>query len=188
MLEKYNLQPEKVFYYFEEISNIPRGSGNTKAVSDYCVAFAKKRGLFVRQDELNNVVIKKPATAGCEEKPGVIIQGHLDMVAEKDSDSSHDFMKDPIKLIVDGDFITADKTTLGADDGIAVAVGLALLDDDSVKHPDLEVIFTIDEETGMDGAMGLDMSDINGKYMLNLDSEDDGIITVGCAGGKSAEV
>lgn len=188
MLEKYNLQPEKVFYYFEEISNIPRGSGNTKAVSDYCVAFAKKRGLFVRQDELNNVVIKKPATAGCEGKPGVIIQGHLDMVAEKDSDSNHDFMKDPIKLIVDGDFITADKTTLGADDGIAVAVGLALLDDDSVKHPDLEVIFTIDEETGMDGAMGLDMSDINGKYMLNLDSEDDGIITVGCAGGKSAEV
>lgn len=188
MLENYNLQPEKVFYYFEEISKIPRGSGNTKEVSDYCVSFAKARGLYVRQDELNNVVIKKPATAGYEGKAGVIIQGHLDMVAEKDSDSNHDFMKDPIKLIVDGDFITADKTTLGADDGIAVAVGLALLDDDTVKHPELEVIFTIDEETGMDGAMGLDMSDINGKYMLNLDSEDDGIITVGCAGGKSAEV
>lgn len=188
MLEKYNLQPEKVFYYFEEISKIPRGSGNTKAVSDYCVAFAKERNLYVRQDELNNVVIKKPATKGYEHKPTVIIQGHLDMVAEKDSDSNHDFMKDPIKLIVEGDFITADKTTLGADDGIAVAAGLALLDDASAKHPELEVIFTVDEETGMDGAMGLDMSDINGKYMLNLDSEDDGIITVGCAGGKSTEV
>ena len=188
MLEKYNLEPAKVFYYFEEISKIPRGSGNTKVVSDYCVDFAKKRNLYVRQDELNNVIIKKAATTGYEGKPAVIIQGHLDMVAEKDSDSNHDFMKDPIKLIVDEDFITADKTTLGADDGIAVAAGLALLDDENLKHPELEVIFTVDEETGMDGAKGLDMSDINGKYMLNLDSEDDGIITVGCAGGKSAEV
>ena len=188
MLEKYNLEPAKVFYYFEEISKIPRGSGNTKAVSDYCVDFAKKRNLYVRQDELNNVIIKKAATTGYEGKPAVIIQGHLDMVAEKDSDSNHDFMKDPIKLIVDEDFITADKTTLGADDGIAVAAGLALLDDENLKHPELEVIFTVDEETGMDGAKGLDMSDINGKYILNLDSEDDGIITVGCAGGKSAEV
>ena len=188
MLENYNLKPEKVFYYFEEISNIPRGSGNTKAVSDYCVNFAKERGLYVRQDELNNVVIKKSATDGNENKPGVIIQGHLDMVAEKDSDSTHDFMKDPIELIVDGDYITANKTTLGADDGIAVAVALALLDDNTVKHPELEIIFTVDEETGMYGAMGLDMSDINGKYLLNLDSEDDGIITVGCAGGKSAAV
>lgn len=188
MLEKFGLQPEKVFYYFGEISKIPRGSGNTKAVSDYCVDFAKMRNLYVRQDELNNVVIKKPATEGYENKPTVIIQGHLDMVAEKDSDSIHDFLKDSIKLIVDGDFITADGTTLGADDGIAVAVGLALLDDDTVRHPELEVIFTVDEETGMDGAKGLDMSDINGKYMLNLDSEDDGIITVGCAGGKSTQV
>lgn len=188
MLEKYSLQPEKVFYYFEEISKIPRGSGNTKEVSDYCVSFARERGLYVRQDELNNVVIKKPATKGYEGKPGVIIQGHLDMVAEKDSDSNHDFMKDPIKLIVDGDFLTADKTTLGADDGIAVAMGLAILDSDDIKHSELEVIFTVDEETGMYGAMDLDMSDINGKYMLNLDSEDDGIITVGCAGGKSAHV
>ena len=188
MLEKYNLEPAKVFYYFEEISKIPRGSGNTKAVGDYCVDFAKKRNLYVRQDELNNVIIKKAATTGYEGKPAVIIQGHLDMVAEKDSDSNHDFMKDPIKLIVDEDFITADKTTLGADDGIAVAAGLALLDDENLKHPELEVIFTVDEETGMDGAKGLDMSDINGKYILNLDSEDDGIITVGCAGGKSAEV
>ena len=181
MLENYGFKPEKVFYYFEQISNIPRGSGNTKAVSDYCVNFAKERNLYVRQDEYNNVVIKKPATVGFEDKPAVIIQGHLDMVAQKDADSTHDFMKDPIELIVDGDFITANKTTLGADDGIAVAVGLALLDDSTINHPELEIIFTSDEETGMDGAMGLDMSDINGKYMLNLDSEDDGVITVGCA-------
>lgn len=188
MLEKYGLEPAKVFYYFEEISNIPRGSGNTKAVSDYCVKFANDRGLYVRQDELNNVVIKKPATKGYEHKPAVIIQGHLDMVAEKDSDSNHDFMKDPIEIIVDGDFITANKTTLGADDGIAVAMALALIDDSTINHPELELIFTSDEETGMFGAMALDMSDINGKYMLNLDSEDDGVITVGCAGGKSANV
>lgn len=188
MLENYGFKPEKVFYYFEQISNIPRGSGNTKAVSDYCVNFAKERNLYVRQDEYNNVVIKKPATVGFEDKPAVIIQGHLDMVAQKDADSTHDFMKDPIELIVNGDFITANKTTLGADDGIAVAVGLALLDDSTINHPELEIIFTSDEETGMDGAMGLDMSDINGKYMLNLDSEDDGVITVGCAGGKSTNV
>ncbi|MBQ6815314.1 MAG: M20/M25/M40 family metallo-hydrolase [Lachnospiraceae bacterium] len=168
MLEKYSLQPEKVFYYFEEISKIPRGSGNTKEVSDYCVSFACERGLYVRQDELNNVVIKKPATKGYEGKPGVIIQGHLDMVAEKDSDSNHDFMKDPIKLIVDGDFLTADKTTLGADDGIAVAMGLAILDSDDIKHPELEVIFTVDEETGMYGAMDLDMSDIMVSICLIL--------------------
>lgn len=188
MLEKYGLQPEKVFYYFEEISRIPRGSGNTKAVSDYCVNFAKDRGLYVRQDELNNVVIKKPATSGYEHKPGVIIQGHLDMVAEKDADCNHDFTKDPIRLIVEGDFITAEGTTLGADDGVAVAIGLALLDDKAVKHPELELIFTVDEETGMYGAKELDMSDINGKYLLNLDSEDEGIIAVGCAGGKSSHV
>ncbi len=188
MLENYDINGSKLFYYFEEICKIPRGSGNTKEVSDYCVAFAKERSLNVRQDELGNVIIKKAASKGYENKPAVIIQGHLDMVTEKDADSAHDFLKDPIKLVIDGDFITADKTTLGADDGIAVAVGLALLDDDSIKHPPLEVIFTIDEETGMDGAKGLDMSDIDGKYMLNLDSEDDGIITVGCAGGKFANV
>ena len=181
------LKPEKVFYYFEEISKIPRGSGNTKAVSDYCVAFARERGLFVRQDEWNNVVIRKEPSKGRENEPGIIVQGHLDMVAEKRPDSSHDFYRDPIELMIEGDFLTARDTTLGADDGIAVAIGLALLDDNSLKHPGLEVIFTSDEETGMDGAMNIDLSDIQGNYVLNLDSETEGILTAGCAGGAKVK-
>ena len=181
------LKPEKVFYYFEEISRIPRGSGNTKAVGDYCVEFAKKRNLWVRQDQWNNVVIKKEASAGRECEPGIIIQGHLDMVAEKLPDSLHDFEKDPVELMVEGEFLTAKDTTLGADDGIAVAMGLALLDDDKLSHPGLEVIFTTDEETGMDGAMNIDLSDITGKYLLNLDSETEGVITAGCAGGAKVK-
>ena len=181
------LKPERVFYYFEEISKIPRGSGNTKAVSDYCVRFAEEKGLLVRQDEWNNVVIRKEAAVGREGEPGIIIQGHLDMVAEKLQDSSHDFLKDPIELLVEGDFLTARDTTLGADDGIAVAMALALLEDDTLSHPLLEVIFTTDEETGMDGAMNIDLSDIEGKYVLNLDSETEGIITAGCAGGAKVK-
>lgn len=181
------LKPERVFYYFEEISKIPRGSGNTKAVSDYCVEFARERGFFVRQDEWNNVVIRKEASKGRENEAGIIVQGHLDMVAEKRPDSSHDFYKDPIELMVEGDFLTAKDTTLGADDGIAVAMGLALLEDNSLRHPKLEVIFTSDEETGMDGAMNIDLSDIQGKYVLNLDSETEGILTAGCAGGAKVK-
>lgn len=178
-----NFEPKDVLKYFEDISMIPRGSGNTKAVSDYCVNFAKERGLYVRQDDLGNVIIKKPATEGREQDAGVIIQGHLDMVAEKKPGSNHDFMKDGLKLYVEDGFIKAEDTTLGGDDGIAVAYGLALLDSRDISHPALEVIFTIDEETGMDGARELDMSDIQGKYMLNLDSEDEGIFVAGCAGG-----
>lgn len=178
---------DRVFYYFEEISKIPRGSGNTKEISDYCVEFARKKGFFVRQDEWNNVVIRKPASYGREKEAGIIIQGHLDMVAEKLPDSPHDFLKDSIELITEGDFLTAKDTTLGADDGIAVAMGLALLEDDKLSHPCLEVIFTSDEETGMDGAMNLDMSDITGKYVLNLDSETEGILTAGCAGGAKVK-
>lgn len=178
-----NLKPEKVFYYFEEISKIPRGSGNTKVVSDYCVAFAKERGLWVSQDAWNNVIIRKQASKGRESEDGIIIQGHLDMVAEKTPESDHDFMTDPIELLVEGEYLTAKDTTLGADDGIAVAMGLAVLDDEELSHPQLEIIFTTDEETGMDGAMNIDLSEITGKYVLNLDSEDEGIITAGCAGG-----
>lgn len=178
---------DRVFYYFGEISKIPRGSGNTKEISDYCVNFAKEKGFFVRQDEWNNIVIRKPASAGRENEDGMIIQGHLDMVAEKLPGSPHDFLKDPIELMTEGDFLTAKDTTLGADDGIAVAIGLALLEDDTLPHPCLEVIFTSDEETGMDGAMNLDMSDITGKYVLNLDSEAEGILTAGCAGGAKVK-
>ncbi len=177
------IKPEKVFKYFEEISNIPRGSGNTKAVSDYCVKFANEHGLYCRQDKLNNIIIKKPATIGREQDSGVILQGHLDMVAEKKPGSSHDFMRDGLKLYVEDGYIKAEDTTLGGDDGIAVAYGLAILDSDDISHPALEVIFTVDEEVGMDGARELDMSDINGKYLLNLDSEEEGIFVAGCAGG-----
>ncbi|MDE6209439.1 MAG: aminoacyl-histidine dipeptidase [Lachnospiraceae bacterium] len=181
MLE--NLKPERVFYYFEEISKIPRGSGNTKQISDYCVEFAKKHNLQVYQDKLNNVIIKKPATAGREGDTGVILQGHLDMVCEKTPDSSHDFFRDGIELLIEDGFVTANKTTLGADDGVAVAMSLAVLESDTISHPSLEVIFTVDEEVGMDGAKEIDLSDITGKYVMNLDCDMDGIAFAGCAGG-----
>ncbi len=183
MSELINLEPKEVFKYFEEISRIPRGSGNTKAVSDYCVAFAKERGLECYQDSLNNVIIKKAATKGREHDAGVVIQGHLDMVAEKKNDSAHDFMKDSLKLYVENGFLKARDTTLGGDDGIAVAYALSILDSEDISHPALEVIFTVDEEVGMDGARELDMSGIQGKYLLNLDSEEEGIFIAGCAGG-----
>lgn len=178
-----DLKPERVFYYFEEISKIPRASGNTKAVSDYCKDFAEKHGLKVRQDAWNNVVISKDASAGREKEKGIIIQGHLDMVAEKTSDSTHDFSKDGLELMTENGFLTAKNTTLGADDGIAIAIGLALLEDDTLSHPHLEAVFTTDEETGMDGAKNIDLSDVTGSYVLNLDSEDEGIMTAGCSGG-----
>lgn len=177
------LQPQKVFMYFEELTRIPHGSGNTKAISDYCVSFAKEHHLTYYQDELNNVIIVKEASAGREQDAGVILQGHLDMVAVKEADSDHDFMKDPLPLAIQGDWISSTKTSLGGDDGIAVAYALALLDDDSISHPRLEVILTVDEEVGMEGAAGIDLSMIQGKYLLNLDSEEEGIILTSCAGG-----
>lgn len=179
------LEPNEVFHYFEEISLIPRGTFNTKAVSDYCVEFAKDRGLEVIQDELNNVIIKKPGTEGYEESEPVIIQGHLDMVCEKGEHSDHDFEHDPLDLYVEDGFVKAKDTTLGADDGIAVAMALALLESDMIAHPPLEVVFTSDEEVGMGGATGIDLSPLKGKVLLNLDSEDEGTIIAGCAGGLS---
>ena len=182
------LSPERVFDFFEAISAVPRGSGNTKAISDFCLDFARERGLDAFGDEWNNVLIKKPASPGYEEHPAVILQGHLDMVCEKDPGSAHDFLKDGLSLRVEGDWISADGTTLGGDDGIAVAMGLAILDDDSLPHPPLEVLFTSDEETGMYGAAGLDPSRITGRTLLNLDSEAEGILTVSCAGGARCEL
>ncbi|MBQ8982658.1 MAG: beta-Ala-His dipeptidase, partial [Lachnospiraceae bacterium] len=187
MLE--HLKPERVFYYFEEISKIPRGSYNTKQVSDYCVSVAHELGLAVRQDSLNNVVIKKPASKGYEHAPVLMLQGHLDMVCEKESGVKHDFEHDGLDLMITEDgYVTADGTTLGGDDGIAVAIALAILEDDSLIHPPLEVVFTTEEEVGMDGALGLDPSDLYAKYLLNLDSEDEGILTVSCAGGSTVEL
>lgn len=186
VLEK--LEPQKVFKYFEEMSMIPRGSGNEKEISDYLVKFAKDRNLEVVQDSALNVIITKPASKGYENVPGVILQGHMDMVCEKNKDTQHDFEKDPLKLRIDGDYVYATDTTLGADNGIAVAYALAILDDDSIEHPMLQVLVTTDEETGMGGAMNLDPASIKGKYLLNLDSEEEGKFLVSCAGGLRTKV
>lgn len=178
------LEPQSVLNYFEQISQIPRGSGNEKAISDYLCNFAKELNLEYIQDEHLNVIIKKKATKGYENCPGVILQGHMDMVCEKNKSSNHDFLNDPIQLRVEGDMIYATDTTLGADDGIAVAYAMAILASDDIKHPALEVLITTDEEVGMTGAINLDASNLNGKYMINIDSEEEGFILVGCAGGN----
>ena len=177
------LEPAEVFRYFEEICRIPHGSGNTKQISDYCVAFARRKGLRYLQDDSNNVILFQDGTAGYETSAPVIIQGHLDMVCEKTADSPIDFEKDALTLCVEGDDIYAQKTTLGGDDGIAVAYGLALLDARDIAHPPLEVVFTTDEETGMCGAAALDCTPLKARAMLNLDSEDEGVLLVSCAGG-----
>ncbi len=176
-------QPKNVFEIFLELTKIPRGSGNTKAVSDYCVDFAKRNSLWCRQDNANNVVIKKDASKGYEDFAPVIIQGHLDMVCEKTPDNPINFEADALEILTDGEFIFANNTTLGGDDGIAVAYALALLESNDISHPALEVILTSDEETGMDGAIALDCSDLKSKTLLNIDSEQEGIFTVSCAGG-----
>lgn len=177
------LEPEKVFYYFEELCNIPHCSGDTKKISDYCVNFAKERGLSWRQDEWNNCFIFKAASPGYENVPAVMIQGHLDMVGEKSGGSSHDFSSDPLDLQIDGDWIHAKDTTLGGDDAIAVAMALAILDSDSLLHPRLECVFTVDEEIGMLGAVAMDTSDLTARYLINIDSEEEGIFLASCAGG-----
>ena len=178
-----HLQPERVFYYFEEIAKIPHGSGNTKQISDYLVSFAKDHDLEYYQDEINNVIIIKEATEGYENSAPVIIQGHMDMVCEKESTSTINFETDGLQLYVDGEFVKAKDTTLGGDDGIAVAYALALLESTEYDHPRLEVVITVDEETGMDGAYGIDLSMLKGKKMLNIDSDEEGIFLTSCAGG-----
>ncbi|NCB94083.1 MAG: aminoacyl-histidine dipeptidase [Clostridia bacterium] len=179
------LKPEKVFYYFEELCKIPHGSGNTKGVSDYLVSFAKEHELTSYQDDSNNVVIYKAASVGYEDAPVTILQGHCDMVAEKTPESTHDFEKDGLELMIEEDFISAKDTTLGGDDGIAVAYMLAILDDDSLKHPALECVITTDEEIGLLGAKALDTSVLKGKYLINMDSEEEGYLWISCAGGLS---
>ncbi|MCD8155322.1 MAG: aminoacyl-histidine dipeptidase [Clostridiales bacterium] len=181
-----NCEPKKVFYYFEEISRIPRGSGNTRQISDYLVEFAQNHGLKYVQDSLNNVVIYKPGTRGYEDAPAVILQGHMDMVCEKRGDVVHDFTRDGLHLSVKDGYVTANGTTLGGDDGIAVAYGLALLDSTDLPHPPLEVLFTVDEEIGLLGAAGFDCSVLKGRRLINLDSEAEGSLWVSCAGGLTA--
>lgn len=182
------LEPQSVLKYFEEISKIPRGSGNEKGISDFLVNFGKNLGLETIQDESLNVIIRKPATLGYENAPGVIIQGHMDMVCEKNKDTLHDFEKDPIKLRIDGDYIYATGTTLGADNGIAVAYGMAVLASNDIEHPSLELLVTTDEEVGMGGAIALDGRLLKGKYLLNIDSEEEGKLLVSCAGGARSDV
>ena len=181
------LKPEKVFDFFELLCSVPHGSGNTKQISDLCVRFAEERKLYVRQDEYNNVVIIKDASAGYEQAEPVILQGHLDMVCAYEPDCGIDMTRDGLNLVVDGDWVMAKGTSLGGDNAIAVAMIMAILDDDSIRHPRIEAVFTADEETGMDGAMGLDVSDLKAKCLVNLDSEEEGEITVSCAGGIRAD-
>lgn len=160
---------------------IPHGSTNTKAISDWCVAFGEKLGLEHYQDEANNVILIAPATPGYEDAPAVILQGHVDMVCEKEAGCAKDMDKEGLDLFVDGDLVGAKGTTLGGDDGIAVAMALAALEDTTVQHPRLEVVLTTDEEIGMLGAAVLDVTPLQGRTMLNIDSEEEGIFTVGCA-------
>lgn len=180
-------EPRKVFHFFEQICSIPHGSGNTNQIADFCVNFAKEHHLRYLRDAANNVILFKKASIGYENAPTVILQGHLDMVCAKTPDNTIDMATQGVQVVTEGDWIHAVDTSLGGDNGIAVAMALAILDDDSLLHPPLEVVLTTDEETGMDGAFALDATPLQGRRMLNLDSEEEGILTVSCAGGLRAE-
>ncbi len=180
-----NLEPKYVWHYFDALLDIPRPSKHEEKVIAYLKELAQKKGLEFRQDKVKNVVLKVPATKGFENAPTVILQGHIDMVAEKNSDVSFDFLKQPIDAYVDGDWVKARGTTLGADNGIGVAAALAFIDDPDAVHGPLEILCTVDEETGLTGASNLDAKILSGKIMLNLDSEEDGVFFIGCAGGAN---
>lgn len=185
--ENFNYNNE-FFKIFEELTKIPHGSGNTAEIAKYCYDFAASCGCESEIDEVGNVIIKKSAGKGFENAEPIILQGHLDMVCEKTPDSQHDFTRDPLKLSFDGKYITAENTTLGGDDGIAVAYALALVKDNELQLPALEIVLTMDEETGLFGAAGLDGSKLKGKKLINLDSEEEGILLCGCAGGLTATI
>lgn len=179
----YDLEPARVFYYFAEICKIPHGSYNLQQISDYLVGFAKEHHLSYRQDEALNVIISKDASAGYENVPGIILQGHMDMVAVSKPELDIDMKTTPLKVAVDGDELYAEGTSLGGDDGIAVAMALAILEDDSLPHPHLDVVITTNEETGLEGASAIDISDLKGTRLFNLDNEEEGHFLAGCAGG-----
>lgn len=178
-----DLKPTKVWKFFHEITQVPRPSKKEEKILAYLVKFAEDRNLKYRTDEVGNLVIEKPATPGYEHLETVILQSHMDMVCEKNADKVHDFENDPIRTIIDGEWLHADGTTLGADNGIGCATELAILDSDDIEHGPIECLFTMDEETGMTGAMNLKPGFFNGKILLNLDSEDEGELFIGCAGG-----
>lgn len=179
---------EKVIRFFEEFSAIPHGSGNTSLIADYLVDFAKKRNLDYSRDNADNVIIRKGATKGYENRPAVIFQGHLDMVAEKKPGAEIDMEKEGLTLYRDGDFLRAKDTTLGGDDGVALAYALAILDSNDIPHPDFEAVFTSDEEIGLLGAVAIDPNEIKGRLLINIDSDEEGVFTVGCAGGMRSDV
>ncbi len=181
------VKPERLWYHFEEISKIPRCSKHEEKVIEYIKNFAKEKGFEVKTDEVNNIVVAKPADKGYEDKPTIVLQGHVDMVCEKNKGTEHDFSKDPIKLKIEGDWLTAEGTTLGADNGLGVAAALAILEDNDLKTGRIEALFTIDEETGLTGAFNLNPSLVSGKILINLDSEEEGAIYIGCAGGRDTK-
>lgn len=183
-----DLEPKNVFSFFEDICSIPHPSYKEEKISNYLVEFAKARGLEHYQDELHNVIIIKEASEGYEDVEPIILQGHMDMVCEKVPDCDKDMDEEGLDLLIDGDFISAKGTTLGGDDGIAVAYALAILDDDSLSHPRLEFVCTVCEEVGMEGATGIDVSMLKGKKLLNMDSEEEGVMLASCAGGCRADV
>ncbi len=182
------LAPESVFAYFEQLCAIPHGSGNTKKISDYLVSFAKEQNLRYIQDESNNVILFAEGTPGYENHPPVILQGHMDMVCEQDADCSIDMQEQGLDITHNGEYVFARGTTLGGDNGIAVAFALALLSDRRIPHPPLEVVITVDEEIGMLGADAIDLSQLRGRMLINLDSEEEGVFTVSCAGGATATI
>lgn len=182
------LKPENVWKHFYELTQIPRPTGHTKAVEKYVVDFAKGLNLDVKQDKVGNVLITKPSSKGMENAPTVILQSHLDMVPQKNSDVQHDFLKDPIETVIDGNIVKAKSTTLGADNGIGAAAILAVMEDDSLVHGKIEGLFTIDEEEGMVGAFGLEPGFLTGSILLNLDTEEEGELCIGCAGGIDENV
>ncbi|MEG0701538.1 MAG: M20/M25/M40 family metallo-hydrolase, partial [Muribaculaceae bacterium] len=177
------LKPELIWNIFDEITKVPRPSKKEGKIRQFLLDFAKKHNLEVKTDEIGNVVMSKPATAGYEKSPVVVLQGHMDMVCEKNANVVHDFDKDPIKTIIDGEWVHADGTTLGADNGIGMAASLAVLSSDNLTHGPIEALFTVDEETGLTGAEKLGEDMINGDILLNLDSEDEAEIFIGCSGG-----
>ncbi len=182
------IEPNNLWKHFAEFLKIPHCSGNEKALGDYIIAFAESKGLEWKRDDVGNVVISKPGSAGHENAEGVILQGHLDMVCEKNSDVAHDFSKDPISAVMEGEWIHAEGTTLGADNGVGACAALAIIEDDSLVHPPIECLFTVDEETGLTGATKIQPGFLKGKKLLNLDSEDEGEFTIGCAGGADTLV
>ena len=187
-MEKIELKPASVFHYFEEICKVPRPSKKEEKIIAYLMKFAEEQGLEAKKDEAGNILMKKPATPGKENLKTVILQSHIDMVCEKNSDSTHDFLNDPIETYIDGEWLKAKGTTLGADNGIGMAAQLAVLAANDIEHGPIECLFTVDEETGLSGAFALKNNWLKSRILLNLDSEDEGEIFIGCAGGIDASI